>query len=694
MATGLKTVEFAFPTLASLTDAVVTNLTQISVYIPESSPSFKKVIVRWSCDDIITVTGGTINEHRTGLRLAAVAYSTVTNTNDITNSGENASFQITADFTSYFTTNWTGTSMTCDLQVYMDQSTGTTLNLVNVSATVEITYEYDNTSSTQIKTVMIPLAATNGALATSKPGTAIATIPALDTFCPERDKTFRNIFIVVQGNEHRNAATTDHTISLEIDTAGATTTGNYEGALASDRWFRYVWVPGAFTTNATHDFFIWASVARVNHAQVYMVITYEFSNGAPVTTAWAATTAKSLNDKVYGTNASGLSIAFICTTAGTTGGTEPTWNTDAGDTTTDGSVVWTVLSVLNSLQLPMEFDSPMGGTTSADYQRATREVFIQEPGPIVDDYCAILYFWEQAAAISGLNVRVGTGSFTALTDTASVLCGGNGAMLRCESEITLARGRNTLQSDVYRTDSADYGWNMSALWLINYSSAQHKNGVSVHNKTVRYNLVNQGTASVFTEQVLSAAAPAIPESSYYITAIGTHFVYISNTTSTVAGVTVQVERLSAEGGVAWEVAYVDVSHTDPEVGVRQCFSQMKSLFLRWPGDLGADRMDLETARRWRIVLGNAATARQHLDILFTYHSITSAVGGDIDGSAGGTVTIDLHRTSSGEKVLTTSRVGDGAFSFTWFDNTEDVFVVARESSVLLGRSDDDVAVMN
>ena len=694
MATRLKTIEYAFPTLASLTDAVVTNLTQITVYLPETgTKTFRSVIVRWTCDDIITATGGTINEFRTGLRLGAAGYTTVTNTNDITNSGENISFQITANLTSHFTTNWSGTSMTCDLQVYMDQSTGTTLGLVNVSATLEITYEYDDTSSTQVKTVYIPLDAPTGALGTTKPGTANATIPALDTWLPERNKTYRNLYIVIQANEARNTATTDHTLSAQIDSLTALTSGNYEGALASDRWFRYVWdITGlGMTTNATHSFYIWASVGRVNHPQVYLVVTYEFSDGGPVTTAWSAAAAKSVGDKVYGTNASGKNIAFICTTAGTTGGTEPTWNTTAGATTTDGTAVWTVLSVMNSLWLPMEFNSPMGGTTSSDYQRASRELAIQEPGPIVDDYCAIFFFWDQATVTSGLNMRVGTGAFTTLSDGSSIVAGGVGSMLRCESVLTLARGRQDLQADVYRTDTGDLGWNVAALWMINYSSAQHKDGVGAHNHTVRWNVTNFSTVAPSMELKVAALAPTIPETYYYLTAVGAHYVYLSNTTSLPAGISLQVERTSGEGGVKWESVYKDASHTDPEVGVRQVFAQMKHLFKRWNGDVGPDRMDIETSRRWSIALGNAATAFHHLDMLLTYHTITCTVTGSVTNSAGGTVTLNLCRSDTGERVLSTTRSGNGSYTFTWVYDTDTVFVEARESGTLMGRSDNGTA---
>ncbi len=75
--------------------------------------------------------------------------------------------------------------------------------------------------------------------------------------------------------------------------------------------------------------------------------------------AWAATTGKSVGDLVLrstgagtedgaGGTASGL--YYECTTAGTTGGSEPTFPTTTGATVTDGTVVWTcrVIEVYNA----------------------------------------------------------------------------------------------------------------------------------------------------------------------------------------------------------------------------------------------------------------------------------------------------------------------------------------------------------
>lgn len=630
MATRLKTVKYAFPALASLVNNTLTTLTQITIYLPETgTKTFRSVVAHVTMNDIITVTGGSLTTKTLNCRLGAAAYTSVANANTLTNSGENASFWLSADYTSHFTTNWTGTSMTCDFQLQINQSTGTTTGMVNVCVTLDITYEYDDTSTTHVKTVMIPLNAPVAALTTG--AVTYDTAPALDTYLPESTKTYRQVFLVVQGNTHNATSAVDHTMTLNFG-ASTVTTGNYEAALGSDRFFRYVWnltAAGWSTTGSTQTFQASATVARVNHFQAYLVVTYEFDPSASTT-------------------------------------------------------------VMNSLMLPMDLASPMGGTTSSDYQRGTRELFIQEPTTITTSRVAYYVFWQQIAAISTLNMRIGTGTFTAYTDAASVTCGTNAAMVRNDTAFTLARGRNTLNFDVYRSDTTDFGWNISGFWIVNYTSGKATAGVGAHNHTIEWSLAQNGTAAAATNYTDAASAPVIPETEYFITAAGNHLIVQPSGTVALSGMAILIERLAAEGGIEWEPIYIDSSQTDPEIGVFFAYAQSRTFFKRWPGDdYAGNRVDIETARRRRVhINGSTAVAGWiSLNLIFTYHSITYTISGTVSGSSGGTVTIGAWRPGTGEKLLQTSRTGNGTYSLTWYDNTESVFTEAYESGTLVGRSD-------
>ena len=637
MATRLKTVEYTMPVLASMVDNTLTALTSITISLPEapSGTDFKSVIALVSAMQTANATGN-ITTRRIDFSVGGATAGTHTNSNLYTGSGEDLFVFHAADMTSHFVANWTtGTSKSFAASVLMD-GTATAVAFTNVNVTIYITYEYDDTATTQIKTVRIPVNCGTGVFGTAKPGTALDTIPDLSTELPEASKVYRSTYITLQGMRS-STVTTDSTITMQLDTTTAITSGIFEGVSATNYFMRYVWDCSAvLNTASTMGFFAWGSVANMwYHMQAWLTVTYEFD-------------ATSSNDTYV------------------------------------------------SLMLPMEVNSPMGGTTSSDYQRGDREFFIEEPGTVTTKNIAFYSFWDQfGQTISGLNQRIGTGAFVTFTDdTSTQFAGSNAAMIENNTAFTFARGRNSLNWDVYRTDAVDLGFNVSGFWIVNYTAGKPTQGYGAANHTVFWNLgaYFEGLPNVI--RPIAAVAPTLPETDRFYSAIGTRYLYFTNTTGSAAGVTLQVERLAAEGGIQWESAYTDIGHTDPETGLHLTFSQVRSLFRRWGNDVYADpsRMNLQTARRWRTVLANGANSFDYLDLIFTYHSIPFTVSGDITGSSGGTVTISLHRESTGEKVLETSRVGDGSYSLTWYDNTENVYTEAYESSTRIGRSDNGVAV--
>ena len=60
--------------------------------------------------------------------------------------------------------------------------------------------------------------------------------------------------------------------------------------------------------------------------------------------AWAASTGYSVGDIRRAATAQVTGLFFRCTTAGTSGGSEPKWGTDIGSTVTDNTCVWTAIS--------------------------------------------------------------------------------------------------------------------------------------------------------------------------------------------------------------------------------------------------------------------------------------------------------------------------------------------------------------
>jgi hypothetical protein len=628
----LKTIEYSF-SASGATIAIVNNtltaFAPITMFIPDMAPGggIRKAILTFTADDVITATGGSYTVRRLQIQVGALAVTgSWNNTNTYTNSGENISLWHTADATLFLSQSWGPATQSLDLTAsfQMNQSTGTTTGLVNACLTLQVTYEYNESSSAQIKTVYIPLDASGSAqpLVLSQ---TFGSVPALDTYLPESGKTYRDIFIVNQANTSNNTATTNYTASIQVGSSVIQQTALISGSLASDRWRRFVYKfpSGSFNTAAQQDFKYANNIARDNHAQMYMGVTYTYD--------------------------------------------------ETGST-----------SIMNSLLLPLEIPTPGGGPTSTDFQRASRQIWVQEANPSFKRL-AFYMFWDQQANIGGLAARIGTGSFIQYNDVASVMCGGNGLMIRNDTA-SIVRGRNLYSVDVYRTDATDLMYNLSGYFILNYTSDKHPSGSMWHNKTIRWNLANiSSSAATLNRTLIDSTSPPIPIPGNYpfINALGTNYCYVSDSTSNPAGTIIQFELTKSEGA-GWSNGYIDVGTTDPETGLRQCYSQMRDQFTRWYGDPDTARADIKLGRRWNLVQGNAATAFHYLDTIITYHRITYNISGSITGGSGALVSMSLLRPSDELTLITSSLSGNGPFNLTWYDNTEPVYVVAKEFSTVKG----------
>ena len=634
MATREKSIQYAFATNNTVwTNNTTNNLSQITIYIPETGVTFKSVTADMAFMDVITATGGTIGEHRLGIRLGAAAYTTITELDDITQSGENISGIVGPfDFTSHFTTNWSGTSMTCDAQCLFNQTSGTTTGMINVNVVLTITYSYDDdetTNPTQIKTAWIPLESLTGSLPTvadSSFGTN--QIPQLTSsgMLPEDSVVIRDYYFIIEGNTFCNGAVTDFICSVNIDSGTAYSFGYVENGLGSDRYFRWTWKPSVPSTTAAHDFQFWCNTAtKMNHVTVTLVVTYAFNAAAST-------------------------------------------------------------RILNSIWVPVEVSSPVGINTSAEASRFDREVFIEEPGTITMQQSAYRLNWNTSAAVAGISTRAGGQSFRGYTNLGNVICGMMSLQQRLDSGsaqgagMTMARGRNTLVMDIYATDATDQMTNVNGYALLNYQSDKSPGGIGQHNHTVFYNMLSWD-AALSDRNRINNYAIAIPETDYWLVSVG--FIFYQWVATAGMAVTFDVECLSGEGkGGGYYDIYADAYQADAERACSVVFMRGRDVFKRWPQDPQSDRVNVETARDYRLF--TTTTTGNGMAAFLTYHSFTFTAADSISGFSG-TVYLSLCRASDGVKVSETTRVGDGAFSFTWYDDTEQMYVQANDGTNV-GRS--------
>lgn len=632
MATQEKTIEFAWDTYTTdVADITTATLAQISLYIPETVIAFTSVFAEFGYQDAITATGGTVTEHRLGLRLGAAAYTTVSETDDIANSGENMSGVMGPyDFTSHFTTNWTGTSMTCDAQVYIDFSTGTTLVARNITVKLYVTYTYDDnpaTNATQIKTVRIPLESLVGALSTTaNSNIGSSQIPALNTFLAEQSVTIRDYFFEIEGNVANNNTTTDFTISANVDAGTAKTFAVTEAALGSDTFLRLLWKPSSVpSTASTHNFQMWSTTARYNMAAVDLVVTYEFN---------ASTTVSNGRMNV-------------------------------------------------SIVLPIEIASPLGYNVSADASRFIRSIMCAESNPTLL-HSAFRINFNAATSVAGLSFRAGAQSYRAYTHVANIVAGAFCLQQRIDSGgaqgagFTLAHGFNEIVIDGYSTDTTDDVTNIGGTITLNYQCDVPSQGLGAAAHTVRKVLLAWDAA--LTDLVrINNWSFSIPPANYWI--VGAGFLFHQWSSASMA-VTLDVQANSGEGkGAGYYDIYADAMQSDAERAYTPVWMRGRDVFKRFPTDVDPDRLNIETARDYRLF--TSTTTGNGLIAAITYHSITRTFSGTVSGYAdadGAGLTVLIFRTDTMELIGEVTTTAGGAYTFTWYDDTVGLLPVCVEDS--------------
>lgn len=631
MATRQKTIEFCSQTDATSLTAATNRDKTITVYIPETVVAFRSV--RLMATFVVNATTASTPTAMTiGCQLGAGSMDTASLGNSVANSGERYGYRLVRDMTSRFTSDWSGTSMTVTCRINI----GTSVT-ANHGFKISITYDYDDTATTHIKTVRIPIESTRASLTTSAQTLGGATaIPALKNgYFPEASVTIRNAVVELFGSELSSAAV-------------ATLTMDYGGASSTACWL-------STNTTINSDCFV--------HAMYD--ITSQALTSATALNATSTTTTGRFN------NIGGWILV--------------TYEYAPGSSTT----------IYNSLLLGA-FDTAgwMGGTTSGDADSWGRDIMIAEPGTITMKESAVMLTFIDSGAFT-CNVAVGSQTNTAFTVSAGgVQCCNYSLVHRIDAGgakgtagMTLARGRNEYKATVY-SGTSQAGWNLAGVLILNYTSDKSSQGVGAHAQSRLLHIMNTvGTTA--TINTSSSKAPAIPETDYWL--VGACVELTATSLNSASGAqSVQAERGAGEGeGLGWETLYVGQYRADNECMTQFVCGAARRAWKRHPNDQDSSRMDIETARSFRVDTNPASGVG--LGLWYTYHSITFTVGGDIIDSDAGTVDIALHRSSDGELLDTTSRSGDGAFSFTWHDNTENVYVVSKDASGNGGRSTDGLA---
>lgn len=630
-----------FGNVADLVNNTTTTIGTPTIYIPENSVSFPVTFVSVclfvAAQDTSTATGATVTTFTTTLTLSGASASAVSiSAATLANSGENwGGLFGPIDYTTYFNTNYgTVTSKALTVQVLSNITTGTGTTTRGVYAYLEITYTYDDSAASRIQTVCIPYESGTGTLTTTA-NTTFATMPQLTNsggwLNGYAGLTIRNRWIEIKGNCNNNNTNTDHNLSANFDSGTAVTLPVRESALASDTYQIYQVDASALSTTATHAFQLWNSLAsRWANIIVNEWITFEF------------------------------------TVSGTT-------------------------EVLNYLELPIEFNSPMPGTTSAVARRFVRTVNVQEPATLTMRKCSAELNYTTAASAT-LQISAGSqASYRAYAQSSNVVCGqfstqhGLDSSSALGAAFTLTRGENDIVINTYR--SAGSVFSCTGVIKLLYSSGVSSQGIDAHNHTM-WGFTRQMSFATATD-VSVADSFSIPETSYYINTAS--FRVLAWCQPAGAGdtfplyMTMGAEILSGEGaGDGWREIYSDAATGDAELSYRIFYSPMGKELKRYPTDPDPEHFDIETSRNYRTTF--SVGSRFGYGYLVGYHTIEYTVSGTISGSSGGTVTLEIYNSVDNTLYATGSRTGNGSYSFTVYDDTASYIVVAYESTTLKGAS--------
>jgi hypothetical protein len=645
MARRIKTVEYAWQSNSeSLAENTQYTFVTSSIELPESSKVFQSARLLFGFRDQVTSSisvSTTVSASVNGIWQSASIGSTPT-----PSSVQYAPIEL--DVTQIFRTQFTGSIHNVQVSARM------TRNTTNVTAKMYLTYEYEDTgSATLVKTVRLPLQTITGSLTTSsqeiRSGVYSTQIPALDTLLPETSKTYKDIWIETYYTDNLLTAmrNTQPSMVMQIGTGTTHSTGYSESTASVSCNSMYIWEQGTtpeWSTANSHSFnayYIKNSTASLSSSVLYHHPAYI------------------------------LNVTYTYLTSSQ--------------------------RVMNSIVLPLPSITHLGGTTEADAVSRNLRWEIQEPGPITASHSGMLISWVDDNTVA-TNIKLGSASYMTYAGALSGTSRGSSFLserIDLDGAWTASRGTNSVPMSVWYAGTPFGGATgyLGGFAYINYTSNVSQQGEGVHNRSVLYNLRNTSTA--VNGAVTTTASINVPDTNWYLNGLG-YVSYNNMNLPPASAFWLETEATGSEGRAGrWE--YIGGPHgaTISNSGISLVLVTENLIefdtnrWERWANDW-TPRLRLNTARRYRFNVHNNSGVP--LSIWATTHGITYNVTGSIARSEGGTVSLGLHDSATGLLLATGSRVGNGTYTLLTYDNTRLVFVEAKESNVLLGRSNDGLAL--
>jgi len=634
-----KTVEYSFNYItASIPALTSATHNPLVIHLPETGPhrTIQSAIVQTffqqSPATAVTPThlGGTIQF--TGPTTSPIA--TQITASSLTNTGEAMTVMCLRDVTGFFQAYMSSSynHVTCSLTSLLSQSVQP---YTNIASKIMITYSYEELSSSQVlKTVRIPLEGRTGNLTTTL--TAIDTIPALATYLPEANKTFRDIFfeIEVQGNTTAAAAPNPQ-LNLSINAESAWGDGAPDDALISANYY-------------------------------YRLLKRPDINVSSSITLSASTT--------------NTNTPFPCLTAVL----YATYEYDREATT----------SIFNSLMLPvLNEPGALGGENAFLRSRDRKFIPIVDEGPVQLRKSGVKVWTYDANALS-INFAFNSQS-NVTYNWAAALRGGPVVFQRTidqEFSGSFSRGLNEITFDLFRTGTAigTIGGGTTGLLYLNYTSSINPEGEGSNTKTIISRLKGfsndvVGVLNLYTSSYPST--PYLPEDYYHLIGAGfKHNVGFYSATGyswLVLDAQLNDNDFYSSG---WQPVYINPFITDNEAGDLVGFGNGLAVWKKYPNDPTQKLLNLKESRNWRLSFAPQAAMRPQLYSAVTYHSRMFEKTGSIYPNPGSGQTVRVFRNDTGELVTTASTNANGQYVVQYPMDFVDLYSEVKVSDTQMGRS--------
>lgn len=668
MAIRQKTIEYAWPTdaFSIIGNQSAFTSSTIVVSIPETgSRSFKSVWVEHSARDSQSASTGRaipalwLSDYNLG-GYAAQTRKLNRNNGGPADSGEHYLWSFVEDLTSFFSSSFTGSAHSMSYTFWNSGSGGTNYPLfTNITNKLFITYEYDDSASRKIKTVAIPLDYTGSIKNIMLPipnSQNMGQIPALDTFCPESNKSFKQIWINFIGTDKHNTAGTALTnVSASIDNGTRVRIGNYAQSLASLTTTNAVMDISTIDTSTTHS--LWMGLSATG--------TTDFQNVMPVLYA--------------------------------------TYEYDS----------LTSNRILNSVQLPFTHpgysqyvDSITDSVNYLDFYIPESNVQIKQSGVhhyISSTSTGVIFSYvcnPSSSAVIGGYKNTLNGTFQHAINGMRI--DPSGSFYPLTASVNLNTGYNRLRSVVCIAASAHRTQPPNSVYFINYESDKNSNGEDSHNKTVK-RLQFSGSIWLnvnYRTVTGSIESNVIPESDYYINGYGYyHSRFGAPTGQRIFYANVPLPTYmdfysSSVDGQAFDSKNEDSLYSyafASEVGYLcgyQC--DQSGLFQRYPSQSVdyTNNQGVLNPFLTRAFYVMYPTNRIAMWDCITYHSQMFSLTGSITGYSGdgSGVAVGLHDSVTGRLLKSTVTSTGGTYTMSWHDRSREVYTEAYQDSTHTGRS--------